>query len=165
MHVIGIDPGLFGAIAVLSSNGTLLVIHDMPVFAVTKRIGGKDRVRHHVNVHEVGTILRPFVGQRAIVELVNALPNNGAVQAFQFGFATGAIHGAAGALGMRLETVRPQEWKKHFGLPADKSAARQFATRRWPSFAEKFKRVADDDRAEAALIGLYAIETSARAAA
>jgi crossover junction endodeoxyribonuclease RuvC len=165
MRVIGCDPGMSGAIAVLSPDGSLLSLHDMPVFAVVRRVGGKDRIRRHVNVHELGGLLQPYVGERAVIELVSAQPTDGAIQAFQFGFSAGALHGAVGALGMRLETVRPQEWKKHFGLPADKNAARQLATRRWPVFAEKFKRVADAGRAEAALIGLYAIETQSRAAA
>lgn len=160
MTVVSGDPGVHGAIAILLDTGDLLAVHDMPVFAVTKRVKGKDRTRNHVNVHDLGAILRPFAGGIAVVELVGAQPTDGPIQAFQFGFSTGALHGAAGALGMRIEPARPQAWKKHFKLPADKNAARQLATRRWPAFAEQFKRVADAGRAEAALIGLYWIETS-----
>jgi hypothetical protein len=165
MRTVGVDPGMSGAIAVVSPLGELLNVFDMPVFAVTKRVSGKDRKRNHINVHDLGHILAPYAFERVVIEHVGPQPSDGAMQAFQFGFGTGALHGVAGAHSMQIETVTPQKWKKHFGISADKNEARQLATRRWPQSAELFKRVKDAGRAEAALIALYVIETSARVAA
>lgn len=162
MTFIGCDPGVHGAIAILSDAGELISVEDMPVFAVVKRVKGKDRTKNHVNVHDLGNMLRPQMASSvsAVIEHVGPMPNDGAMQAFQFGFATGALHGALGVLGFGLETVTPQKWKKHFGLTSDKGGSRQLATRRFPAHADLFKRVKDDGRAEAALIALYALETS-----
>lgn len=159
--ITGIDPGMSGAIAFLAAEGSLIDVVDMPVFAVTKRVGGKDRTKNHINTHDLGDVLRSHGAEStAVVELVGARPTDGSSQAFQFGFSAGAIHGACGALGLRIETVTPQKWKKHFGLTADKEEARQLATRRFPGMAHLFKRKMDAGRAEAALIALYHHETS-----
>lgn len=160
MTIISIDPGMSGAIATLADDGSLIEVTDMPVFAVVKRVGGKDRTKNHVNVHELGNVLARAGADEAVIELVGPMPRDGSMQAFQFGFGVGAIHGACGALGLRIETVTPQKWKKHFGLTADKGQARQLATRRFPAHADLFKRVKDDGRAEAALIALYHFETA-----
>ena len=164
--VTGIDPGMSGAIAFLAADGSLMDVVDMPVFAVTKRVAGKDRKKSHINVHELASVIdKHGTGAQAVIELVGARQGDGVSQAFQFGFSAGAVHGACGALGMRIETVTPQKWKKHFGLAADKEQARQLATRRFPAQADKFKRKMDAGRAEACLIALYHFETTPRAAA
>lgn len=160
-HVIGCDPGMTGAIATLTASGDLVDVVDMPVFAISKRVKGKDRTKRHVNVHELGRIFSGAgAGARAVIEHVGPMPTDSRMSAFQFGFGAGALHGAAGALKMQIETVTPQTWKKHFGLTADKDQARQLATRRWPAHAHLFKRKLDAGRAEAALIALYSIETA-----
>lgn len=159
--IIGMDPGMSGAIAILSDDGDLLTVTDMPVFAVVKRVGGKDRTKNHINVHDLGNILRPYAehGATVAIEQVGPMPRDGAMQAFQFGFGAGALHGACGALGFGIVTVTPQRWKKHFGLTSDKGGSRQLATRRFPAHADLFKRVKDDGRAEAVLVALYHHET------
>jgi crossover junction endodeoxyribonuclease RuvC len=149
--IIGIDPGVSGAIAFVSEDGELQQVFDMPVF----KIKGKSKL----DVHQLGTILRQAGEGRAVIELVGAMPGQGVTSMFTFGFATGALHGAVGALSMPLETVTPQKWKAHFRLGKDKDEARQLATRKWPH--GPFSRVKDAGRAEAALIALYAIETNA----
>ena len=160
MTVLGCDPGMKGAIAILSDTGDLIDVIDMPVFEVVKRVAGKDRTKRHINVHAVGGVFAAAgAGGRVVIEHVGPMPTDGASSAFQFGLAAGALHGAAGALGLSIETPTPQTWKKHFHLTADKDQARQLATRRWPHMAEKFKRKMDAGRSEAALIGLYGIET------
>lgn len=162
--IIGMDPGMSGAIAIISGAGELVSVTDMPTFAVVKRVGGKDRTKNHINVHDLGNVLRPMIdfGATAVIEYVGARPTDGSAQAFQFGFGAGALHGACGALGFGIETVTPQKWKKHFGLTADKGGSRQLATRRFPAHADLFKRVKDDGRAEAVLVALYHHETRAR---
>lgn len=162
MNSIGIDPGISGAIAVLTETGALVEVVDMPIFVVSRKVaGGKTKNKSHINVHELGNILRPYAGAAAAIEKVATRPGEGAVAAFTFGMATGALHGAAGALQMQIEEPRPQDWKKHFKLTADKDQARQLATRRFPDHAALFKRKMDEGRAEACLIALWLHETRA----
>lgn len=151
-NVIGIDPGITGAIALVSDDGVFVACWDMPVF----RIKGKSKI----DVHQLGGILRAanYDQPSAMIELVGAMPGQGVSSMFTFGFATGTLHGAVGALSIPLDTVTPAKWKAHFGLSKDKDAARQLATRKWPH--GPFSRVKDAGRAEAALIALYAIETN-----
>lgn len=159
MAIIGMDPGMTGAIAIMADDGALLDVVDMPVFEVVKRVGGKNRTKRHVNVHELGDTLARAGAATAIIEQVGPMPRDGSMQAFQFGFGAGALHGACGALGLAIETVTPQAWKKHFKLTADKEQARQLVVRRFPAHADRFKRKLDAGRAEAVLIALYLVET------
>lgn len=150
MTVIGCDPGISGAIAILDDSGALIECFDMPVF----KIKGKSKI----DVHQLGAFFsKHAIGARAVVELVGAMPGQGVTSMFTFGFAAGALHGAVGALGIPLETVSPRTWKAHYRLGKDKEESRQAATRRWPS--GPFSRVKDGGRAEAALLALYSIET------
>ena len=60
------------------------------------------------------------------------------------------------ALGLPLERVRPSAWKMAMGLRGKpKAASRGMATELFPDFADQFRRVKDDGRAEAALIARY----------
>lgn len=155
MHIIGVDPGISGAVGVLDQGGHLIEVFDMPVF----KIRGKSKI----DVHQLGQFLAKYAADsRAVVELVGAMPGNGGVSMFTFGFAAGVIHGAIGALNIPLETVSPRTWKAHFKLGKDKEESRQRATRRWPT--GPFSRVKDGGRAEAALIALHSIETTSTAA-
>lgn len=79
---------------------------------------------------------------------------------FAFGQATGIVEGIVATITENVVTVRPQEWKKHFGVGSDKDRARELAMERWPDHAQLFKRKKDDGRAEAALIGLWGYECS-----
>lgn len=151
MYVLGFDPGVSGAISVLTDSGGLVECFDMPVF----KIKGKSRV----DVHSLGLIVGRWADNgRAVIELVGAMPGQGVTSMFTFGFATGAVHGVVGALRMPLQTVPSTVWKRHFHLGREKEESRQAATRRWSS--GPFSRVKDGGKAEAALIALYSIQTT-----
>lgn len=151
-NVIGIDPGLAGALALVSSDGDLIEVADMPVL----RDGSAGRAA--VNAPLLcGLLARRREGE-AIVEFVSARPKEGAVGAFSFGRSRGVIEGACGALGLPIRFITSPGWKRLVGLPAGregaKDAARSEAIRRWPDKAGLFARVRDDGRAEAALIAV-----------
>ena len=153
--VVGIDPGLTGALALLDEHGTLLEVGDMPV------------VDHQVNAALLHGILDdwravvyeyPCVNTLTVVtELVGPMPKQGVTSVFSFGVSYGTILGVVGAR-WPLHRVRPAVWKRAMGLTADKDACRQRAIDLWPAKADQFKRKKDDGRAEAALLGLYLIE-------
>ena len=86
------------------------------------------------------------------------MPKDGAVQAFAFGKATGGVLGVLAGLEVPTLEVRPAVWKVLMGVPADKNTSRAMAQKLFPRYAEKFKRVKDDGRAEAALMAQYGVQ-------
>lgn len=155
MVVFGIDPGFTGAVAELYPEDGHLYIHDMPTLP-----GQKGKVE--LDCHSLLDLLTGGEpgGSTVWLEKVGARPGQGVSSMFRFGQQLGALEMAAAANKHRLRWVTPTAWKKHFGLSADKGAARKVAMERFPAQAASFARVKDDGRAEAALIALYGWETS-----
>ncbi len=149
--IIGIDPGLDGAIAVLTEAGELVAIHDMP----TLLDGAKGR--RAVNPALFASIIYATQASRAYCELIGPRSTDGTTGAFGFGRTRGIIEGVLAAIGVPLEMIAPPVWKRCAGIAPgkeNKDSARSVAISRWPSQAALFARKCDCDRAEAALIGL-----------
>jgi crossover junction endodeoxyribonuclease RuvC len=147
--VIGVDPGISGAISCFI-DGELLDVVDMPVAdgCVVAALLRSQLVEYSI----AGFDDRPLV----IVEKVGAMPGNGSVSMFKFGRSLGVIEGVVGGLAWPISWVRPQEWKKGTGLIGkDKDAARLLAIETWPEHAQTFARKKDCGRADAALIGAW----------
>jgi crossover junction endodeoxyribonuclease RuvC len=154
MIVFGIDPGFGGAIAELHTGSGTLYVHDMPTVP-----GPKGKVE--LNMHSLFDTLDAGEAAATVwLEKVGARPGQGVSSMFRFGQQLGALEMAAAGHGHQLRYVTPATWKKHFGLSADKGAARSIAMQRFPAQAHLFARVKDDGRAEAALIALYGAEQS-----
>lgn len=145
MKVLGIDPGLDGAIALLGDG--FLSVRDMPTAGELKR-----RV---VVAAEAAGIIKAWAPDIAVIEKVHAMPKQGVTSSFRFGQALGTIEGVCGALLIPVEYVTPQAWKKHFRLTANKDDARLRAMQTWPRIADELRRKKDADRAEALLIAQY----------
>ena len=143
MRLIGIDPGLSGAIAVLSGNE--LACLDMPFV----EIRGKRLVDAHGLVEAMRGI-GPV--DMAILEHVQGVQGSGATSAFNFGRGFGLLEGVLAGLAIPTTLVRPQAWTKALQVSSDKGQHRQTAMRLWPKHAPIFARVKDDGRADAALL-------------
>jgi crossover junction endodeoxyribonuclease RuvC len=162
MTILGIDPGLDGAIAVLTEAGELVAIHDMP----TLLDGAKGR--RAVNPALFASIVRSTQASRAHCELIGPRPTDGTTGAFGFGRTRGIIEGVLAAAGIPLEMIAPPVWKRVSSIAPgkeNKDSARSVAISRWPSQAALFARKCDCDRAEAALIGLAGLFRERKAAA
>jgi crossover junction endodeoxyribonuclease RuvC len=149
-NILGIDPGLDGAIAVLTEDGALLAIHDMPTIA-----GEGAKNRRSISSPLLAHIIRTAAPVKAYCELVGPRPTDGVVGAFGFGRSRGQIEGVLAALCVPVEMIAPPTWKRAASIPPGrehKDVARSRAISRWPSQAALFARKADCDRAEAALI-------------
>jgi len=157
MIVIGIDPGITGAVSVFT-DGKLTDLHDLPTIEVAV---GKGKRRQMVP-SSLSDILysntSDLVPNHAYLEQVASRPGEGAVGAFSFGRGFGQIEGVLAALNIPYTLVPPGKWKKALGVSADKGQARMRASREFPEFASQFSRVKDDGRAEACLIGLYGVK-------
>jgi crossover junction endodeoxyribonuclease RuvC len=153
--VLSIDIGVQGAIALLTPEGQLLEVHDMPV------LNDGPAGRRAVNAPLLAEIIFNSHASAAFIEFVGARPGEGAVGAFAFGRSRGVVEGVLGAAGIPATHITPAAWKRQVSIKAGKEgakdAARAEAIRRWPSHASLFARVKDDGRAEAALIGVAGI--------
>ncbi len=151
--IIGIDPGLSGALFVFDNHTN--AVYDMPV--TERRVNGK--LKRQIDPAQLAKIL-PRDAAFAIVEQVSAMPGQGVTSSFNFGFTAGAIQGVVAALGIPLRTVHPQVWKRKFGLLGQpKDASRAEASRQLPQFAHLWPLKKHDGRAEAALLALYGMMT------
>ena len=106
MKIIGIDPGLSGAIAILEDN-KVLSIFDMPVMAEGKKNKRQLNSAQLVNIIRENTASRDEVA--VIVEQVNAMPGQGVTSMFNFGQTFGAIKGVCAALNLPILFVRPSK--------------------------------------------------------
>lgn len=145
-RIMGIDPGAGGGIALIS-GGTLATARAMPTVNNAK---GKRRI----DPWALSAMVQDLKPDSVWIELVGPMPRDGSAGSFWFGKAAGIPEGICAALGLPIEAVTPQVWKKRLSVPADKTGARARATKLlgrgdlWPL-------VKDDGKAEAALIALY----------
>jgi hypothetical protein len=150
--IIGVDPGISGAIAFYYPNEapTRIAVYDVPTAGGEINSPGlADLIQDHRE------ILRGTLGTIAWIERVGAMPGNGGSSMFNFGRAYGDVRGVIGALKIPTHFVTPQVWKKHFHLDSDKDKSRMLAIRMFPDVSKHFERKKDDGRAEAALVALY----------
>jgi len=151
--ILGIDPGLKGALCLLHVPTKKIEVFDMPV------------TDGHVDAAKLAGIvemckMRGSVA--AVIEQVSSMPRQKG--SFNFGISAGIVQGVLGALGIPFTMVQPAQWKGSMGLrrganesQADtKTRARELAMKLWPEHAGEFKRVKDDGRAEACLIARFA---------
>lgn len=129
--IIGVDPGIGGALVLLFDDGEILDTLLMP----TIKVGTKSRV----NGAAVAAWLRDAKersgvrGLHAYLEQVGAMPGQGTASMFTFGHAAGLVEGVVTGAGIPLTLVTPQSWKKKAGLIGqDKDAARSRAIQLYP---------------------------------
>ena len=147
-YSIGIDPGLSGAIAIISPES--LKIFDMPTMTVERN----GKAKRQVSAIELAEMLYLYSGRDCHVycERVSAMAGQGVTSVFSFGRSFGMIEGILAAFKMPVTFVPPATWVKAVGRGQGKDASRARAMELFPSDQDQFKRVKDDGRADAALI-------------
>lgn len=105
MRILGIDPGLDGGLAILSSDG--LVIEVMPTLGEGKRTVDASWLADflHTNSRFYGGL------HGAYLELVGAMPGQGVTSMFSFGEGFGVLKGVLAALGIPYTLVSPRKWQ------------------------------------------------------
>lgn len=147
MLVLGIDPGLEGALALIDAGVSSLVVYRMPIFSKTTT-----KTKKFIDVGEVFNILKNHKIDYAFMEQVAASPQMGVVSAFSFGEGYGKVQGVLAALKTPLTLVPPQTWKKALAVPKDKKEAVARANQLFPGAG--FKK---DGEAEASLIAFHGL--------
>ena len=157
MKIIGIDPGLSGAIAILEDK-KVFSVSDMPVMAEGKKNKRQLNSAQLVNIIKENT--NPKEDIAVVVEQVNAMPGQGVTSMFNFGQTFGAIKGICAALGLPIFFVRPSKWKKHFNLiNSSKDSSRTKVIEMYPSLSSQLAKKKDVNKSDAILIARYYCDT------
>ena len=157
MRIIGIDPCLSGAIAILENN-KVVGIYDMPVMAEGKKN------KRQLNSAQLVNIIKDNINTKeeitVVVEQVNAMPGQGVTSMFNFGQTFGAIKGVCAALNLSIFFVRPSKWKKHFELiNSSKDSSRTKVIEMYPSLSRQLSKKKDVNKSDAILIARFFSET------
>lgn len=150
--VVGIDPGLTGAIALTNKDGCV-GLWDIPVEATTGFI------KHRVNVNALSEIIDDILTMypRAlfVLERVASRPAQGVASVFSIGDTVGCIRGILAAYGVSPTVVEPAKWKQGLGLGKEKEESMDMAKSVFPGLESKLSRKRDHNRAEALMIAYW----------
>jgi hypothetical protein len=149
---LGIDPGVSGAIAGIRE--ATIQVADAPT--LTTRGSRREFMLPEMR-KLLCTMILGAVSVYALVEDVHPMPREGVVSAGSFMRGVGLWEGLLCGLAIPFSKVRPQAWKREFGIgnQADQKArAVIVAQRLFPSVSLSRKK--DHGRAEACLIAEYA---------
>ena len=159
MLIIGIDPGISGAICFFE-DGEIKEVIDMPVMAEGKK--NKRQINGPQVYNEFFKRINKFAKKDIIVviEQVSAMPGQGVTSMFNFGQSFGVIKGICAALKLPIYFVRPAKWKKYFNLiKTEKDASRTKAIEIFPYISSQLSRKKDANKADAILLASFFFET------
>ena len=153
MKIIGIDPGLSGAIAILENN-RVLNLFDMPVMSEGKK--NKRQLNSALLVNLIKENIKPSEEITVVVEQVNAMPGQGVTSMFNFGQSFGVLKGICAAMQLPIFFVRPAKWKKYFDLiNSQKDSSRTKAIQMFPKISFLLTKKKDANKADAILIASF----------
>lgn len=154
-RIIGIDPGITGAVVVLDGDGAIAQCIRTPIYT--------DNGKKHYDIPGMREVLmraarepgEPLAG----IEKVGTFPRDGRVGAFNFGVGYGLWLGLLSALFIPYMEITPQLWQSRMlaGLPRGpkvKASAMRAAKSLFPHIPIGVK--ADWGMADAALLAEYA---------
>lgn len=151
MDTIGLDPGLSGALAVLTDEGALLALYDTPMLTLSTSRG----TRQEYDIPGLVTLLAPYAGLQAhvVLEESQAMPGQGVRSMWTTGYGFGIWVALLAALQMPHTRIRPAIWKRALGLGKDKEQARLRAMQLFPTADLRLKK--HHGRAESLLLAWW----------
>ena len=154
--IIGIDPGIKGAVAAIDADNLRLIeVTDCP----TLKNAGKEIF----NIQEMAHTIRrlSLLGDATVIlEQAQSMPGQGVKSMFSVGRSMGIWEGILSALDVPFRTVRPNVWTKRTlaGMPGQgKMRSIQFALQMFPDIelTPQRCRTPKDGRADAACLAYY----------
>lgn len=161
-YTVGYDPGSVPTLAVLNGDGKLLDLIEEERVGV--RIKDKKsslwRLSPELLKGELGSLAERGT-VRLIVENVTIYPGQSIASGLQLVGSKFVAIGLAVGLGLQYDLVATT-WRRSVKLPSKRddpgnAMLRQAAMKAFPEKAASFNRVKDHNRADAALLALYAI--------
>lgn len=150
--IIGIDPGVNGAVALLDTSNWLLGCIDMPTVELFTN-GKTHREPSPTVLAEIIRAVSPLLLVCEKLQNFGMHPNPNDLM--KMGRWRGQIEGLVAASQVGFEHPYPSAWKRQMGLTADKKLSTLRANALFPHCVSLWKRAKDHDRAEAALLALY----------
>ena len=163
MLIIGIDPGISGAICFFK-DGQIKEIIDMPVMADGKK--NKRQINGPQVYNEISSRINKFSKKdiTVVIEQVSAMPGQGVTSMFNFGQSFGVLKGICSAMQLSMFFIRPVKWKKYFGLiKTEKDASRTKVIEIFPYISSELSRKKDSNKADAVLIASFFYNTYKKA--
>ena len=163
MLIIGIDPGISGAICFFE-DGQVKEIIDMPVMAEGKK--NKRQINGPQTYNEILKRINKFQKKdiTVVIEQVSAMPGQGVTSMFNFGQSFGVLKGICSAMQLSMFFIRPAKWKKYFGLiKTEKDASRTKVIEIFPYISSELSRKKDSNKADAVLIASFFYNTYKKA--
>ena len=155
MLIIGIDPGISGAICFFK-NGEVKEILDIPNMADGKK--NKRQINGPQIYNEISKriINIPKKEVVVVIEQVSAMPGQGVTSMFNFGQSFGVLKGICSAMQLSMHFVRPAKWKKYFNLiKTEKDASRTKVIEIFPYISSQLSRKKDSNKADAILLASF----------
>jgi hypothetical protein len=121
MNIMGIDVGFNGGIAMINVGDKSDVVYAEKMSTVKTDVGNE------LNYKVVWDIMH--MADVIYIEKAQAMPKNGAIQAFKYGGGFYALRCIASLIGKRVTYVNPQTWKKVLLKDMDKSKKESSITR------------------------------------
>ncbi len=159
MLIIGIDPGITGAICFFE-NGQVKDIIEMPNMAEGKK--NKRQINGPQIYNEILSRIKniPIKDILVVIEQVSAMPGQGVTSMFNFGQSFGVIKGICSAMQLSMHFVRPVKWKKYYNLiKTEKDASRTKVIEIFPYISAKLSKKKDANKADAILLASFFYNT------
>ena len=159
MLIIGIDPGITGAICFFE-NGEVRDIVEMPSMAEGKK--NKRQINGPQIYNEISRRIEGLQKKNiaVVIEQVSAMPGQGVTSMFNFGQSFGVLKGICSAMQLPMHFVRPAKWKKYFNLiKTEKDASRTKVIEIFPYISSKLSKKKDANKADAILLASFFFET------
>ena len=155
MLIIGIDPGITGAICFLK-DGEVKDVIEMPNMADGKK--NKRQINGSQIFNEISVRIKDISKKEVLVvmEQVSAMPGQGVTSMFNFGQSFGVIKGICSAMQLSVHFVRPAKWKKYYSLiKCEKDASRTKVIEIFPYISSQLSKKKDSNKADAILIASF----------
>ena len=159
MLIIGIDPGITGAICFFEDRKIIDLI-EMPNMAIGKK--NKRQVNGAQVYNEIFERIKNYNKKdiKVVIEQVSAMPGQGVTSMFNFGQSFGVLKGICSAMQLPMYFVRPAKWKKYYSLiNSKKDASRTKVIEIFPYISTQLSKKKDSNKADAILIASFFYET------
>ena len=159
MLIIGIDPGITGAICFFEDRKIIDLI-EMPNMAAGKK--NKRQVNGAQVYNEIFERIKNYSKKdiKVVIEQVSAMPGQGVTSMFNFGQSFGVLKGICSAMQLPMYFVRPAKWKKYYNLiNSEKDASRTKVIEIFPYISPQLSKKKDSNKADAILIASFFYET------
>ena len=154
MNICGLDPGLTGALAIVSEHGVLFV-DDLPVHQIH---AGK-KTRAELDLGGLRELMTSHAYDHVFIEQVAARPGQGVTSMFRFGLTAGQIIGLVAGLRVPYSLVLPQRGQRIASCGPAPDEARRRAGQLYPDAVQYLTRKRDAGRADAILIARSGLMT------